>query len=233
MMKKLRHELKFYININEYELLRARLGTVLKKDKHMVNDEGYHIRSLYFDNVLDNDLYEKSYGIYKRKKFRIRIYNGSDDVIKLEKKNRYGEMINKESVSITRDEYERLLLWDYDFLRKKDNPVAKDFYLYLRSQHMSPKIIVDYVREAYMEDIEDVRVTFDKYLSFGVNSFDIFDPNIVTIEALKFPLMIMEVKFNSYLPDYIRNILQLDSHHRSAICKYVICRENGMAYYKQ
>ncbi|MFP3917481.1 polyphosphate polymerase domain-containing protein [Lysinibacillus telephonicus] len=232
-MKKLRHELKFYINISEYELLREKLQIVLKRDKHTVNDEGYHIRSLYFDNVYDNDLYEKNYGIYRRKKFRIRIYNHSDSVIKLEKKNRFGEMINKESLSISKDEYQRLLEWDYDFLQDKNNQTAKDFYLYMRTQHMSPKVIVDYVREAYMEDIEDVRITFDKYLSAGVNSVDIFEKNLVTVEALKYPFMIMEVKFNSYLPDYIRDILQLDSHHRSAISKYVICREQSMMYYKQ
>jgi hypothetical protein len=233
MMKKLRHELKFYINVREYELLRKKLQIVLKKDENMVNEEGYHIRSLYFDNVYDSDLFEKNYGIYKRKKFRVRIYNQSDQIIKLEKKNRYGEMINKESIPISRDEYERLLIWDYDFLLDKKASVAKDFYLFMRTQHMSPKIIVDYVREAYMEDIEDVRITFDKYLSAAINSIDIFEKDIVTIEALNEPLMIMEVKFNSYLPDYIRDILQLDSHQRSAISKYVICREAGMTYYKQ
>ncbi|MGN7400915.1 polyphosphate polymerase domain-containing protein [Cytobacillus praedii] len=232
-MKKLRHELKFYINVSEYELLRKKLQIVLKKDENMVNEEGYHIRSLYFDNVYDSDLFEKNYGIYKRKKFRVRIYNQSDHIIKLEKKNRYGEMINKESISISRDEYERLLMWDYDFLLDKKASAAKDFYLFMRTQHMSPKIIVDYVREAYMENIEDVRITFDKYLSAGINSIDIFEKDIVTIEALNEPSMIMEVKFNSYLPDYIRDILQLDSHQRSAISKYVICREAGMTYYKQ
>ncbi|TCJ02764.1 polyphosphate polymerase domain-containing protein [Cytobacillus praedii] len=232
-MKKLRHELKFYINVSEYEILRKKLQIVLKKDENMVNEEGYHIRSLYFDNVYDSDLFEKNYGIYKRKKFRVRIYNQSDQIIKLEKKNRYGEMINKESISISRDEYERLLMWDYDFLLDKKASAAKDFYLFMRTQHMSPKIIVDYVREAYMENIEDVRITFDKYLNAAINSIDIFEKDIVTIEALNEPLMIMEVKFNSYLPDYIRDILQLDSHQRSAISKYVICREAGMTYYKQ
>ncbi|WP_057762400.1 polyphosphate polymerase domain-containing protein [Cytobacillus praedii] len=232
-MKKLRHELKFYINVSEYEILRKKLQIVLKKDENMVNEEGYHIRSLYFDNVYDSDLFEKNYGIYKRKKFRVRIYNQSDQIIKLEKKNRYGEMINKESISISRDEYERLLMWDYDFLLDKKTSAAKDFYLFMRTQHMSPKIIVDYVREAYMENIEDVRITFDKYLSAAINSIDIFEKDMVTIEALNEPLMIMEVKFNSYLPDYIRDILQLDSHQRSAISKYVICREAGMTYYKQ
>ncbi len=232
-MKKLRHELKFYINLSEYEILRDKLKFILKKDHFSVDENGYHIRSLYFDNVLDNDLYEKSYGIFKRKKFRIRIYNKSDNVIKLEKKNRYGEMINKESLTITKDEYEKILSWDYDFLLEKENPLARDYYLFLRSEHMSPKIIVDYIREAYIGDIEDVRVTFDKCLSAGLNSIDLFDQNMVTTEVLTFPIMIMEVKFNSYLPDYIRDILQIDSHHRSAISKYVICREFNKYFYKQ
>lgn len=232
-MKKLRHELKFYINLSEYEILREKLKFILKKDRFSVDENGYHIRSLYFDNALDNDLYEKSFGIFKRKKFRIRIYNKSDRVIKLEKKNRYGEMINKESLTITKDEYEKILSWDYDFLLEKEDPLARDYYLFLRSEHMSPKIIVDYIREAYIGDIEDVRVTFDKCLSAGLNSIDLFDENMVTTETLTFPMMIMEVKFNSYLPDYIRDILQLDSHHRSAISKYVICRESNKYFYKQ
>lgn len=232
-MKKLRHELKYYINLSEYEILRDKLKFILKKDNFSVDENGYHIRSLYFDNAQDNDLYEKSYGIFKRKKFRIRIYNKSENVIKLEKKNRYGEMINKESLTITKDEYEKIQSWNYDFLLEKENPLARDFYFFLRSEHMSPKIIVDYIREAYIGDIEDIRVTFDKCLSAGLNSIDLFDQNMVTTEVLTFPMMIMEVKFNSYLPDYIRDILQLDGHHRSAISKYVICRESNMYFYKQ
>ncbi|WP_042356154.1 polyphosphate polymerase domain-containing protein [Bacillus rubiinfantis] len=231
-MKKLRHELKFYINQPVYEQLREKLAIILKRDQHTVNDDGYHIRSLYFDNVHNRDLFEKSFGIYKRKKFRIRIYNQSDEVIKLEKKNRYGEMIQKESLAISKQEYEQLMDWDFDFLREKENPLGKDFYLYLRSQYMSPKVIVDYVREAYMAEIEDVRITFDKYLSTGINSIDIFEKNMMTIEVLPPPLLIMEVKYNSYLPDYIREFLRLESHQRSAISKYVICREENMKYYK-
>lgn len=232
-MKRLRYELKYYINFSEYEILREKLQHVLKKDKNSVSEEGYHIRSLYFDNFLNSDLYDKNYGIFRRKKFRIRIYNLSDRVIKLERKNRFGEMINKDSLVISKEEYEKILSWDYDFLREKKDALANDFYLFLRSEHMSPKIIVDYTREAFIEDIEDVRVTFDKYLSAGINSIDIFDPNIVSIESLTYPQMIMEVKFNTFLPDFIREILQLDSHFRSAISKYVICRETSMRHFKQ
>lgn len=230
--KKWRHELKYYINYYEYEILRKRVKGILKLDKNSVDEKGYLIRSLYFDNMVDNDLYEKNYGILKRKKFRVRIYNYQDHIIKLEKKSRYGEYISKESVSITRAEYDQLLNWEFDFLKEKNSEVANDFYLYLRSEHMSPRVIVDYEREAYIGNVSDVRITFDKGLRSGTNSFDIFNPFLVTAETLPTELLVLEVKFNQFLPDYIWSLLQLDRHHRAAISKYVICRENSMVYYK-
>lgn len=222
--KRFRHELKFYINQYEYEVLRKRVGAVLPMDKYALTDEGYHIRSLYFDNLYDTDLFEKNYGILKRKKIRIRIYNESDAVINLERKHRYGEYICKESASLTKLEYEKLLNYDYEFLKEKEKPLYRDFYLYLRSEHLSPKVIVDYTREAYVGAESDVRITFDKSLSASANSLDIFDHSLTTVEALAYPLLILEVKFNEYLPSYIRAVLELDSHNRSAISKYVICR---------
>jgi hypothetical protein len=231
--KKFRHELKYYINYYEYEILRSKLKAVLKQDKFSVDDRGYHIRSLYLDNLYDNDLFEKNYGILKRKKIRIRIYNTSDKVIKLERKYRYGEYICKESVSLSKEEYLRIYNFDYEFLKEKEHSLYRDFYLYLRSENLKPKIIVDYKREAYVGKESDVRITFDKELSTATNTIDIFNKNLVTVEALSYPLLVMEVKFNGYLPNYIRRILELDSHNRSAISKYVICREAGMQFFKQ
>jgi hypothetical protein len=231
-IKRFRHELKYYINQQEYELLRTKLKVVLRQDQHSINESGYHIRSLYFDNLYDNDLLEKNYGILKRKKIRIRIYNKSDAVIKLERKYRYGEYICKESASLTRGEYEQLLNYDYDFLLNKDKPIYKDFYLYLRMENLSPKVIVDYVREAYVGEESDVRITFDKQLSASTNSLHIFNDQLVTVEAIPYPQLIMEVKFNEFLPTMVRRIIDLDSHNRSAISKYVICREIGMKFNK-
>jgi hypothetical protein len=231
--KKFRHELKYYIHNHEYEILRAKLSAVLRPDPFSISERGYHIRSLYFDNLYDRDLHQKNYGTLRRKKLRIRIYNVSDQVIKLERKHRYGEFICKESVSLTKDEYQKLLNDDYGFLKEKEAILYHDFYHYLRSERLKPKVIVDYTREAYIGDVSDVRITFDKELSAAVNSVDIFNKNLVTVEALPPPLLIMEVKFNEFLPSYIRNLIHLDSHQRSAISKYVICRETGMNFYKE
>ena len=46
--------------------------------------------------------------MYKRQ------YNGSDKVIKLERKKKYGSWIYKEDAPLTRDEFERILAGDYD-----------------------------------------------------------------------------------------------------------------------
>jgi len=95
---------KYYINYFEYEVLRRRFRTILNNDKFSDKNGEYHIRSLYFDDIRNTALYEKQSGISSRKKYRIRIYNLSSDLIKLEKKERVGQFIRKESETLTKDE---------------------------------------------------------------------------------------------------------------------------------
>ena len=45
----LRHELKFYINPVEYQVLSRQLDCVLERDPNGDENNEYHIRSLYFD----------------------------------------------------------------------------------------------------------------------------------------------------------------------------------------
>jgi len=106
---KFRHEFKYYINYFEHEVLRRKLGHFLKKDQNSDENGNYHIRSLYFDDHLNTALYEKQVGILSRVKFRIRVYNLNDEVIKLEKKGRRGQFIFKESAHLTRKEYDLIL----------------------------------------------------------------------------------------------------------------------------
>ncbi|KGR75395.1 polyphosphate polymerase domain-containing protein [Ureibacillus sinduriensis] len=230
-MKKFRHELKFYITERDYQLMRDRIGLLLPQDKHSVDERGYMIRSLYFDNMHDHDLIQKNNGVFRRKKFRIRTYNYSDSVIRLEKKSRQGEYILKSSVPITRGEYEQLLEWDYLFLKEKEDPIYQEFYFYLNNYYMKPRVIVDYVREAYIGAMSNIRITFDKELSFVTNTTDLFEEGFVSEEVLDYPKTILEVKYDEFLPDYIQQMLQLDSHTRSAISKYVHCRTASIRYH--
>jgi len=223
--KSLRHELKYYINMHEYMYLKERLAHSLKKDKHGLVNDGYHIRSLYFDDIYNSALNEKELGAFKRKKYRIRIYNMTDQSIKLEKKSKYGQYIDKETINITKNEFYKLLKGENDFLIQANSKILREFYIEIKTKILRPVVIVDYEREAYILEAGNVRITFDKNLSAGINSFDIFDENIVTKTIFDKPIMIMEVKYDSFFPNHVRNLLQIDSHNISAASKYVMCRK--------
>ena len=220
-----RHEFKYFINYFEYESLKRRLNAVLKRDKFADENGNYHIRSLYFDDIRNTALYEKQAGVLTRKKYRIRIYNIDDSVIKLEKKSRIGQFINKESASLTREEYNKIINQDIIFLKQSDNKLLQEFYFDMVAYHYKPKVIVDYVREAYISNINNIRITFDKSLKTGLNKIDIFNKDLLTVDVIEEPKMILEIKYNHFLPNHIKNILQIKSSQRWAISKYVMCRK--------
>lgn len=226
----LRHELKFYIHYHEYIGLRQRLREIAKLDKNSVSPEGYHIRSLYFDNKYETALFDKNDGIFHRRKYRIRIYNKQDKVIKLERKSKYNDYVSKESAPLTREEYDQIMLGNYEVLRSEKHPLRNRFYEDIRQGAMSPAVVVDYVREAYLYGAGDVRITFDKELRAGVHSYDIFDPELVTRSMITDPRTILEVKYNEYLPQMLFDLLQMSSHQRSTISKYAICKESRKVY---
>lgn len=223
-MKKWRNELKYYIHPFEYHSLRTRCNTLLQKDRHSLSDEGYHIRSLYFDNIHDGALFDKDYGLLQRKKYRIRIYNKQDQTIKLERKNRIGDNICKESASLSRSEYDRIMQGDLQFLLKREEPLLQQFYYGVAVHGLRPSVIVDYTREAYIYPMGDVRITFDKGLSTVINSKDIFAVHAVPVGIFREPREIIEIKFTEFLPTFVRDLLDFQSSLRTAISKYVICR---------
>jgi len=230
--KKFRHELKFYITYVEMFALRSKLSTVLEMDRHSINEEGYNIRSLYFDGLTHHSLYDKNDGIFGREKYRIRIYNESDQIINLERKSKYGDFISKESAKLSRSDYNNILNWDYTCLKERTEPLIKDFYYALQYRQFQPRAIVDYIREAYVYEPGNVRITFDKELRSGINGVDVFDQHIIYEHILYPEQVILEVKFDHYLPDLIRQLLQPERFVRSAISKYVLCRERTIQYSK-
>ena len=106
----LRHELKFLITRTQLEVLRRTVGHVLRPDPNAARNGGsYHIRSLYFDTVFDDALYDKIAGVKDRDKYRIRIYNLTDKNIFMECKTKVGSLISKRSAKISRDLADQLI----------------------------------------------------------------------------------------------------------------------------
>ena len=227
MPPSVRHELKFYINAAQHEVLSRTLRALLDKDKHADEHGNYHIRSLYFDTIFDDALHEKIAGTQNRNKYRIRIYNCSDSFIRMECKSKYGNYIAKRQANISRDLCEQLMTGDPSGLENTSSGLLREVFREMRLHLLRPVVIVDYIREAYLHPVEDVRITFDKQLRTGLFSHDLFNPNLPTISPLSQDQVILEVKFNNYLPAYLKEVLSLAAgwSQRSAISKYTLCRQ--------
>ena len=219
-----RHELKYFINPAELEALRARLRPVMRLDGHCVNGRPYAIRSLYLDDIEDSAYYDKVAGVMARDKYRIRIYRHSDREIFLECKRKIGDLIQKSSVQITRRLCEQIISGDPRGLQTSSSPLLQDVYVQMRTRLLRPAVIVDYEREAYLHPAENVRITFDLRLRSGLHSTELFNPDIPTVCPHDGSEEILEVKFDNYLPDHIRALLDGVQADRSAVSKYVLCR---------
>lgn len=222
---KFRSELKFLINQHQYLIIRQRLKNLMQQDPNVGASGEYHIRSLYFDDIDNTALHEKLGGLHSRAKYRIRIYNGEDRIIHFEKKIKKGDLISKVNAPLTRKMYNQIMAGDYEVLNKPDNPLLMEIYHKTKVDLLRPKVIVDYVREPYVYRNGNVRITFDKQLRTGLHSVDIFDKQLMPVSALDDHLIIFEVKFDEYIPEFIKAGLQLDGLNRQSASKYVICRK--------
>jgi hypothetical protein len=226
----LRHELKYEIDLLEYQILQKKLATILKPDPYMRNCCCYSVRSLYFDDFSCSSLRDKEAGVYKRKKYRLRIYNQSDDFIKFERKTKVGAYMFKESTRITREQANQLIENNFDFLAKAENHLLKDFYLETRCNLMHPVVIVEYDREAYIHKISTVRITFDTQLRTSLGYKQFFNKDYSSIKALEQQNIILEVKYNEVLPSYICGLFPNTIRPQLAIGKYVICRNQQLGH---
>lgn len=220
-----RHEWKHEINQADLLALRQRLRAVAKPDFHAV-DGKYLIRSLYFDTPADKALHEKLDGVSRREKFRIRYYNGDPSVIHLEKKSKVGGLGKKQLADLTAVQAQAIADGELDWIQDSSEALIRELCVKMRTQGLRPKTIVDYTREPFVFGPGNVRVTLDYNIRTGSCCHDFLNPDCITIPAGDAP-MILEVKWDNFLPDIIRDAIQLPGRRAAAFSKYAQCRIYG------
>lgn len=220
-----RHEWKHEINLSDMYAIRQRLRTVMRSDENAVNGQ-YFIRSLYFDNIADKALREKLDGVNCREKFRIRYYNNNTELIHLEKKSKINGLGSKQNAMLSKQEAMAIVNGEYDWMIDSGRPLVCELYAKMKSQGLRPKTIVDYTREPFVYTPGNVRVTLDYNIRTGLLCTDFLNPDCVTILARNTSI-ILEVKWDEFLPSVIRDIVQLESRHTAAFSKYAACRIYG------
>ena len=220
-----RHEWKHVISYADMLVLRQRLKVVMKLDRNAV-DGKYFIRSLYFDTPTDTALREKLDGVSRREKFRIRYYNHDTSLIHLEKKSKLAGLGNKQSADLTAEEAQRIVDGDIEWMLQAKQPLIQELYSKMQTQQLCPKTIVDYVREPFVYAPGNVRVTLDYDIRTGLGCTDFLNPDCPTVSAGDSPI-ILEVKWDEFLPDIIRLAVQLEGRRVTAFSKYAQCRIYG------
>ncbi len=221
-----RHELKHSLNYGDYVILRDRLRRVMNRDAHADTNGEYKVRSLYFDTPGDKALREKIDGVDRREKFRIRRYLGAADYIMLEKKRKAHGMCYKQSARLTEEEVSKIQSGQLSWMGGDERELVRELYSKMRSEQLKPKTVVDYIREPFICPAGNVRITFDRDIRTGLYATDFMSDNLPTVRAGD-ELVLLEVKYDQFIPDYITDVLQLGTRRASACSKYALCRVYG------
>ena len=221
----LRHEEKFWISWTQYYRLRAQIQTVLQKDPHTRNSGGYIVRSLYYETPRAEVAFEKLSGLMHRRKFRIRTYNRAADRIVLEIKRKENQRVEKHSCRLTESTARALINRELP-QTKEAEPVLAQLYLEMNQRLARPSLIVEYEREAYVHPLGNLRITFDKHLRSGGSSIDLFDQKPCTVPAHNPSRLILEIKYDHFIPTFAQRLISRDLVGPVAISKYYLCRNS-------
>ena len=223
-----RVEDKFTCSDRELFFLERKLRTVLKPDQNQRNDDGYTITSVYFDDYADSHLVDTIDGNRFREKYRIRIYNGSYDSIKLEVKYKKDNKVFKKSRNISMQQMSFLLQGKciQDDEPSLDNTITL-FNLAISKRKLKPVIIVEYERKAYVFDAGNVRITLDQNLRYSRDISLFMNQQPYRCKEVGNQGGVLEVKCDEFLPGFVAGILETGNMCQSTYSKYRLCREGA------
>ena len=198
----------------------------MQLDMHTPKEGRYIIHSLYFDDYKNTSSYTTEAGLSKRFKWRIRYYGDNKNYISLEKKEKRESRCHKKSCQITIDEYQKIVSGNitdilYDTKKELVRELASDMLRF----NYKPKIIIDYERIAFVEEITNVRITFDMKISASYEIQEFLTGNYQKYYILPNGISLLEVKFDDILPSYIRRIVESYNYKQTSFSKYYFGRK--------
>lgn len=226
-----RYELKFLCTQLQINLLEAQLDCLMERDGHSGPAGFYTVRSLYFDDYDNNAMKQKEDGVDERKKYRIRSYLlGMDDSFRLEIKHSVQNKIRKESCTLTAQETQQILEGrPVEQAYNSERKVLRKFELARDIRFLRPVVIVEYDRMPYIYANGNVRITIDRNIRFSPDTTKFMERNIMEMPVLGKGIHLLEIKYDEYLPDFIRQALQIVSLNKTSFSKYYLCRLAGEA----
>jgi hypothetical protein len=228
-MQKQRFELKYFVNEDSALMVRDFVRSYLDFDEYSVGKPNYSypVHSLYLDS---DDLlmyWETINGNKNRYKLRLRYYSTQSDApVFFEIKRRVNNCIMKQRGGVRQDSV-RLLLQGHlpqpdHLVSKSPNHLAalQNFFQLANSIFAKPKLHIYYMREAYVSDDDQVRVTIDRKV-YGEANLDYSITTEMQDPVLNFPnQVILELKFTNRFPDWFRELVRVFGVMQCGAAKY-------------
>lgn len=219
-----RKEVKYLLSLQDRLYLLKALDQLLTPDAYG-DYNGYTVRSVYFDSIINEDYYDKKAHADEKKRVRLRIYRPEDETAKFEIKRKYYGRELKESVVVTREDAMHILQRDYSVLQKYDNPTAQYGWNLMTARCYRPVSLVEYDRRAYTHPNFNTRVTMDQNLRYCPFCYDLFSEHLNFHELLPKDETILEIKYDRFLFRQIQEVLQQCDLTRKPPSKFGSSRE--------
>jgi hypothetical protein len=195
------------------------------------NGGAYIVNNLYLDDRYDSFYYGKHLGRLVRDKYRLRHYNGDLSYIRLERKHKEGSISYKDTMRITFEQYQSIKMGELNFLAEETAPLFQTLANLHRLKGLRTTAMFSYKREAFTYMAGNVRITFDSP-PFHLEDNPINEPLLQNYGKPAYSPLLLEVKFDRFLPEVIKQILHGLPLSQTDMSKYCIVRERGVLPYE-
>lgn len=220
-----RKEIKFLLNMYQYEELKSVIEQYMEPDKYCVGGKEYGIYNIYYDTPDDFLIRESLSKPYFKEKLRLRSYYSPaepDSPVFLEIKRKIGGIVTKRRVSMTLAESREYLI-----SRRKpeshkyiQNQVFSELDAFLNHYPIMPKQYISYQREAFFgKDNKDFRLTFDRKITERRYDLDLREESYGNYIIDK-EQRLMEVKVADSMPQWLVSKLSELEIYKTSFSKY-------------
>ncbi len=220
-----RKEIKFLLDMYQYEELMKVIGNYMNPDKYCVGGKEYGIYNIYYDTPDDFLIRESLAKPYYKEKIRLRSYYSPaspDSPVFLEIKKKIGGIVTKRRVLMTLAESDEYFATRHkpEIRKYITGQVFTELDAFLEHYPVQPKQYISYQREAFFgKDNKDFRLTFDRKITDRRYDLHLSEESYGNY-IIGADQRLMEVKVSDSMPAWLVEKLSELKIYKTSFSKY-------------
>ena len=229
-MQASRYELKYLITEEVAQRLRDFIMCYLNMDENSVGKPNfsYPVHSLYLDSKNLEIYWRTVNGDKNRFKLRVRYYDDKPGTpIFFEIKRRMKDIIQKQRGGIHHHSVPKILAGHFptaeDLTSQNPKSVVaiQQFQTLMTQLHAFPMTHIFYMREAYVSDNDEVRITLDRSVLIEPNPTGKIKVQMANPVHAYRGFVILELKYTNRFPNWFRELVRVADTMQTGAAKYV------------